>query len=135
MIRFMYSMENIRSFCEQHQIQVLDTNKRAHRYHKINLKFFKDPMDYNLVHEDIIADSEPLYTVEIAQSELERIADFEAQVFNNMKKQGHYHMFEMLMEQKEREKYLRDKYPAVNNAYKQYSLMLKLAESGELYDT
>ena len=128
-------MENIKSFCEQHQIRVLDTNKRAHRYHKINLKFFKDPMDYNLVHEDIVADSEPLYTVEIAQSELERIADFEAQVFNNMKKQGHYHMFEMLMEQKEREKYLRDKYPAVNNAYKQYSLMLKLAESGELYDT
>jgi hypothetical protein len=128
----MYSMENIRSFCEQHQIRVLDTNKRAHRYHKINLKFFKDPMDYNLVHEDIVADSEPLYTVEIAQSELERIADFEAQVFNNMKKQGHYHMFEMLMEQKEREKYLRDRYPAVNNAYKQYSLMLKLAESGEL---
>ena len=128
-------MENIRSFCEQHQIRVLDTNKRAHRYHKINVKFFKDPMDYNLVHEDVITDSEPLYTVEIAQSELERIADFEAQVFNNMKKQGHYHMFEMLMEQKEREKYLRDKYPAVNNAYKQYSLMLKLAESGELYDT
>jgi hypothetical protein len=125
-------MENIKSFCEQHQIRVLDTNKRAHRYHKINVKFFKDPMDYNLVHEDIITDSEPLYTVEIAQSELERIADFEAQVFNNMKKQGHYHMFEMLMEQKEREKYLRDKYPAVNNAYKQYSLMLKLAESGEL---
>jgi hypothetical protein len=125
-------MENIKQFCEQHQIRVLDTNKRAHRYHKINLKFFKDPMDYNLVHEDIIADSEPLYTVEVAQSELERMADFEAQVFNNMKKQGHYHMFEMLMEQKEREKYLRDKYPAVNNAYKQYSLMLKLAESGEL---
>jgi hypothetical protein len=125
-------MENIKSFCEQHQIRVLDTNKRAHRYHKINLKFFKDPMDYNLVHKDIIADSEPLYTVEVAQSELERMADFEAQVFNNMKKQGHYHMFEMLMEQKEREKYLRDKYPAVNNAYKQYSLMLKLAESGEL---
>ena len=125
-------MENIKSFCEQHQIRVLDTNKRAHRYHKINVKFFKDPMDYNLVHEDVITDSEPLYTVEIAQSELERIADFEAQVFNNMKKQGHYHMFEMLMEQKEREKYLRDKYPAVNNAYKQYSLMLKLSESGEL---
>ncbi len=132
MIRFMYSMENIKSFCEQHQIRVLDTNKRAHRYHKINVKFFKDPMDYNLVHEDVITDSEPLYTVEIAQSELERIADFEAQVFNNMKKQGHYHMFEMLMEQKERERALRDKYPAVNNAYKQYSLILKLAESGEL---
>jgi GH25 family lysozyme M1 (1,4-beta-N-acetylmuramidase) len=125
-------MENIKSFCEQHQIRVLDTNKRAHRYHKVNVNYFRDPLDYNKVNQEVICDSEPLYTVEIAQSELERIADFEAQVFNNMKKQGHYQMFEMLMEQKEQEKYLRNKYPAVNNAYKQYSLMLKLAESGEL---
>ena len=49
-----------------------------------------------------------------------------------MKKQGHYHMFEMLMEQKEQEAHLRDKYPAVKKAYEQYSLMLKLAESGEI---
>jgi hypothetical protein len=89
-------------------------------------------MDFNRVYEDVIHDSEPLYTVEIAKSELERIADFEAQVFNNMKKQGHYQMFEMLMEQKEHEKYLKNKYPAVKKAYEQYSLMLKLAESGEL---
>lgn len=129
-------MENIKSFCEQHQIRVLDTNKRAHRYQRINMAYFRDPMDFNKVSlVDVVNDTEPLYTVEIAQSELERIADFEAQVFNNMKKQGHYQMFEMLMEQKEQEKYLRDKYPAVNNAYKQYSLMLKLAESGELYGT
>jgi hypothetical protein len=128
-------MENIKQFCEQHQIRVLDTNKRAHRYHKVNVNYFRDPLDYNKVNQEVVCDSEPLYTVEIAQSELERIADFEAQVFNNMKKQGHYQMFEMLMEQKEQEKYLRNKYPAVNNAYKQYSLMLKLAESGELYDT
>jgi GH25 family lysozyme M1 (1,4-beta-N-acetylmuramidase) len=128
-------MENIKQFCEQHQIRVLDTNKRASRYHKVNVNYFRDPLDYNKVNQEVVCDSEPLYTVEIAQSELERIADFEAQVFNNMKKQGHYQMFEMLMEQKEQEKYLRNKYPAVNNAYKQYSLMLKLAESGELYDT
>ena len=125
-------MENIKIFCQQHQIRVLDTNKRASRYHKVNVNYFKDPMDFDRVYEHIICDSEPMYTVEIAESELERIADFEAQVFNNMKKQGHYQMFEILMGQKEQEKYLRDKYPAVNNAYKQYSLMLKLAESGEL---
>ena len=41
-------------------------------------------------------------------------------------------MFEVVMEQKEREKYLKNKYPAVKKAYEQYSLMLKLAESGEL---
>jgi len=125
-------MENIKQFCEQHQIRVLDTNKRAHRYHKVNINYFRDPMDFNRVYEDIVVDSEPLYTVEIAESELERIADFEAQIFNNMKKQGHYQMFKMLMEQKEQEKYLKNKYPAVKKAYEHYSLMLKLAESGEL---
>jgi hypothetical protein len=96
------------------------------------MNYFKDPIDFNAVVSEVVYDSEPMYTVEIAESELERIADFEAQVFNNMKKQGHYQMFEMLMEQKEQEKYLKNKYPAVKKAYEHYSLMLKLAESGEL---
>ena len=124
--------ENIKQFCQHHGINVLDTNKRASRYHKVNVKYFEDPMDFNRVYENVIVDSEPLYTVEIAESELERIADFESEVFNNMKKQGHYRMFEVLMEQKEEEKYLKEKYPAVRKAYEQYSLMLKLAQSGEL---
>ena len=126
------SHENIKEFCEQHQIRVLDTNKRASRYHKVNINFFKDPMDFNRVYEDIVIDSEPLYTVEIAESELARIADFESEVFNHMKKQGHYRMFEMIMEQKEQEQYLKNKYPAVKKAYEQYSLMLKMGEMGEL---
>ena len=125
-------MESIKEFCNQHSIRVLDTNKRASKYHKVNINYFKDPMDFNRVYEDVVIDSEPLYTVEIAQSELERIADFESEVFNNMKKQGHYRMFETLMEQKEQEKYLKNKYPAVKKAYEHYSLMLKLAQSGEL---
>jgi hypothetical protein len=126
------SEETVKQFCHHHRIRVLDTNKRASRYHKVNINYFKDPMDFNRVYEHIVTDSEPLYTVEIAESELERIANFESEVFNNMKKQGHYRMFETLMEQKERERYLRDKYPAVKKAYEHYSLMLKLAESGEL---
>lgn len=121
----------LEEFCKQHQIRILDTNKRASRYHKVNMKYFKDALDYNTVYEDIVHETEPLYTVEIAESELERIANFESEVFNNMKKQGHYRMFETLMEQKEEEKHLRDKYPAVKKAYEHYSLMLKLAESGE----
>jgi hypothetical protein len=126
------SEETVKQFCHHHRIRVLDTNKRASKYHKVNINYFKDPMDFNRVYEHIVTDSEPLYTVEIAESELERIANFESEVFNNMKKQGHYRMFETLMEQKEREQYLRDKYPAVKKAYEHYSLMLKLAESGEL---
>jgi hypothetical protein len=41
-------------------------------------------------------------------------------------------MFEVMLEQKYKEKRLRDKYPAVKKAYEHYSLILKLAESGEL---
>lgn len=124
--------ENIKQFCQHHRITVLNTNKRASKYHKVNVKYFEDPMDFNRIYEDIIVDSEPLYTVEIAESELQRIAEFEEQVFNNLKETGHYRMFEVLMEQKEEERYLKDKYPAVKKAYEQYSLMLKLAQSGEL---
>jgi uncharacterized protein YktA (UPF0223 family) len=126
------SNDNIRPFCEQHSIRVLDTCKRASRYHKLDINFFKDPMDFNRVYEHVVIDSEPLYTVEIAESELARIADFETKVFNNMKEHGHYRIFEIMMEQKEEEKRLRNKYPAVQKAYEHYSLMLKIAESGEL---
>ena len=122
----------IKEFCKSHQIRVLDTNKRAHRYHKINLNYFRDPMDFNIVQQEIVGMSEPLYTVEIAESELEKIAGFESQIFNNMKQQGHYDMFNVMMEQKEHEKILCKKYIAVKKAYEHYSLMLKLAESGGL---
>lgn len=128
------SYENLKPFCEHHRIRILDTNKRAHVYHKVNLNYFRDPMDFNQVqsHIDIVRDTEPLYTIEIAESELKQIAEFEEQVFNNAKQTGHYNLFQTIMEQEEQEAYLRSKYPAVKKAYEQYSLMLKLAESGEL---
>jgi hypothetical protein len=126
------NQEAINQFCQHHSINVLDTNKRASRYHKVDVKYFKDPMDFNRVYDHVVIDSEPLYTVEIAESELERIADFESQVFNNMKEHSHYRIFEIMMEQKEEEKRLRNKYPAVQKAYEHYSLMLKIAESGEI---
>lgn len=122
----------VREFCNLHNIKVIDTNKRAHIYNKINLQYFANPEDYNWVKQDIIRDTEPVYTVEIAKSELEKIAQFESQVFNHMKQKGHYDMFNAIMEQKEQEKFLKEKYSAVKKAYEQYSLMLKMAESGEL---
>lgn len=128
----MKDSELVRQFCHKHDIKVLDTNKRASNRHNINLQYFTNPNDYNWVKEALVRDTEPLYTVEIAKSDLERIATFESQVFNHMKQKGHYDMFNALMEQKEHEKYLKEKYPAVLKAYEQYSLMLKMAESGEL---
>ena len=128
------SWENIKKFVEYHRINIIDDNKRAHKHTRMDTKYFQNPFDYNelTATEAIRYETVKLYTVEIAENELERIADFESEVFNNMKKDGHYRMFENLMEQKEAEKNLRNKYPAVKKAYEHYSLMLKLAESGEL---
>ena len=128
-------MNNIKEFCQKHNITVVDTNKRFARYGPVSRQYFSDPDDYNLIKDvQLNHESEPLYTIEIPLSELERIKDFEDQVFNNMKQNGvhHYQMFEVMMEQKYKEKRLRNNYPAVKKAYEHYSLILKLAESGEL---
>lgn len=126
--------DNLKSFIQDHRINILDDNKRAHRYTHMNTNFFQFPDDYNMMTavQAMRFETEKLYTVEISESELERIADLESNVFNNMKDQGHYRMFETLMEQKQEEKALRNKYAAVSKAYENYSLMLKLAQSGEL---
>jgi len=124
--------KDLRAFCERHNIKLLDQNKRAYKITKLNMNYFRDPMDYNRIGQEIVHETEPLLTVEITQSELEKIAEFESEVFNHMSREGHYNMFLTLMEQKEEEKYLKEKYPAVKKAYEHYSLMLKMAQGGEL---
>lgn len=126
--------DNLKQFIQHHRINILDDNKRAHKHTRMHTQFFQFSNDYNKMNamEAVQFETERLYTLEISESEFNRISDFESEVFNNMKKQGHYRMFENLMEQKEREKYLKNKYLAVKKAYEHYSLMLKLAESGEL---
>jgi len=128
------SDRTVRDFINNHRIRVIDDNKRAHRHTRMNVQYFNNPTNYNeLTATDIMEyETVKLLTVEITEHELERIADFESEVFNNLKEHGHYRMFEHMTQLKEREQYLRDKYPAVKKAYEHYSLMLKLAESGEL---
>ena len=123
--------DHLKDFINHHRICIIDTNKRAHKITRMNTRFFESTSDYNIVMTDKIPfETERLFTVEISESELEKMAEFEVQVFNNLKATGHYRMFEVLMEQKELEKQLRERYPAVKKAYEHYSLMLALANSG-----
>ncbi len=122
----------VKKFCYHHNIKIIDRNKKFYRYGLPVSSYFMDQKDYNVVYQELINQTEALFTVEIPESELKRIAEFESQVFNHMKENGHYDMFHSIMEQKEQEKIFRDRYPAVKKAYEQYSLMLKLAQSGEL---
>jgi hypothetical protein len=99
----------------------------------MNVEFFKFTDDYDKLSSiDQCMDTETLLTVEVTESELNRIAEFESQVFNNMAKAGHFNMFETLMEQKKEEQILRQHYPAVKRLHEQYSMMLALAKSGKL---
>ena len=43
--------DNFKEWCQRHNIHILDTDKRAYRWTKQNIKFFQDPADYNLIHE------------------------------------------------------------------------------------
>lgn len=125
-------MINFNEFLKKHGIKIIDDQKRAYRFNKINTKYFQSSIDYNEIIRQSNFDTEPLYTIEIAESELEKIARFEMEVMNHLQDRGHYNLFEEIMEQKQKERYLKDQYPAVKKAYEQYSLMLKLAESGKL---
>ena len=124
---------NNEEFLKRHNIKVIDTNKRFTRYGPKQFMFTND-VDYNDIAQTMYYETEPLFTVEIPESNLIAMKDFEDQVFNNIHRHGgdHYHMFNTMMEQKQKEKYLKNKHPAVKKAYEHYSLMLKLAESGEI---
>ena len=122
-------------FYHKHNIRIVDTNKRFARYQPISSRDFFNYKDNKDIVDTFRVDTmtEPLYTVEIPKSDLNKMKEFEEEVFNNMEQHGaHYRMFEVLMEQKEKEKYYREKYPAVKKAYEHYSLMLTLAKSGDL---
>jgi hypothetical protein len=123
----------LKKFVYDHGIRVVDSNKRAYKHTRQHTQLFAFADSYDkFLTDHLTFETETLYTVEISESEFNRIAEFESQVFNNLRESGHYRLFETVMEQKEQEKYLRDNYPAVKKAFEHYSLMLKLAQSGEL---
>ncbi len=125
----------VNKFLEYHSIRVLDTHKRACRKNRLNYDLFQHPDNFNVVdtiNPSVRFETEPLYTVEISESELERIARFEQTVFNNLEENGHYNLFELLMQQKEEERNLINSFPAVKKAYEHYSLMLNLAKNHQL---
>lgn len=126
------NMNTINEFCESHGIKVIDNNKRAYKFNKLNTAYFTDPTSLDNVYQTISYETEPLLTIEISASELEKIANFEQQVFNNLKTQGHYDLFNTMIAQKQLEKQIRSEYPAVQKAYENYSLVLKLASEGKL---
>jgi len=120
-------------FCKNHNIKITESKYRRQYYRPPFIPtYFTDPTDYNKIHS-IETFDEPMYVLEILKSELDRIISFEKHVYDNVTLRGGYgQMFEIMLGQKHQESELRKRYPAVQKAYEQYSMMLKLAQSGEV---
>lgn len=124
-----------RDFLKRHNISILDTNKKFARYRPFKYEFFSDEEDYSIMsHATMQYDTERLLTIEIPESNLSAIEDFENQVFANIKAHGpdHYLLFNDMIEEHRKEKYYKNKHPAVKKAYEHYKLMLILAENGDI---
>lgn len=122
--------DTIRNFCEKYDIHILSSSKRAIR-NRSTPQFFVNSSDKNIIHNTAREfDTEPMLTVDIPQSRLEALCDLERVFFNNIEDHGHRRVFQVWMDQQQREKEYRDKYSAVRKAYEDYSALLTWVANG-----
>jgi hypothetical protein len=119
--------EELKEFCENYEVRVLNDQKRRARYHPP--KFFTDPGRADLIRTDIVKyETEQVFTVEIPEGRLRALVELERRFFRMQRhSQGEVDMFQTLMDKEREEAYYRSTNSAVQKAYEQYSMMLNLA--------
>ena len=119
--------DNLKQFCENYEVRVLNDQKRRARYHPP--RFFTDPERADLIRNDIVEyETERVIALEIPESRLRALIEMERRFFkwqNHSK--GEVDMFQTLMDKEREESFYRNTNPAVQKAYEQYSIMLNLA--------
>ena len=119
--------EELKQFCENYEIRVLNDQKRRARYHPP--KFFTDPLQADLIRNDVVEyETEKVVTLEIPESRLRTLIELEKRFY---KWQTHtkreVDLFQTLMDKEREEAYYRHTNVAVQKAYEQYSIMLNMA--------
>ena len=119
--------EELKDFCRNYEVNVLNDQKRRARYHPP--KFFTDPERADIIRNDVVQfETESVYTLEIPEGRLRALIEMEKRFF---KWQRHtkteVDMFETLMNKEREEAYYRSNNLSVQKAYEQYSMMLNLA--------
>lgn len=119
--------EELKQFCENYEIRVLNDQKRRARYHPP--KFFTDPLQADLIRNDVVEyETEKVVTLEIPESRLRTLIELEKRFY---KWQTHtkreVDLFQTLMDKEREESYYRHTNVAVQKAYEQYSIMLNMA--------
>ncbi len=119
--------EQLQRFCNHYHIKILSDARRYPIF--VKNKFFDVPNDLSIINTEPVTATEPLYTLEIPASKLTALAELESVFFNNATGGHGRHIFETIMDQLGEEKMLRHNYPAVQDAYEKYSLMLNLCRT------
>lgn len=121
--------EKARKFLHRYNMEIVDNNRRRPVY---NIPEFRSSDRYADAYlaQPIVYESETLYTIQIPESRLESLLDFHERVEDSIKYTGSMDMFNHMLQRQKEEKAFREKHPAVQKAYEQYLMMLKLAKSG-----
>jgi hypothetical protein len=69
-------MSKLNDFLRRHNVRVLDTNKRFARYRPL-YDYFTSREELDLIRSEVVHETEPLYTIEIPESDLNRMQEFE----------------------------------------------------------
>lgn len=113
-------------FTKKYDITVLDSNKRYVRRHQPIM--FTDPNDKNVIVTQPDPIEETILTISIPAFQLDKLAKLDELVFNTglNKSDSYQHLLELLMNQAQQEKMLRQQNEAVRLAYEHYSTLLHL---------
>ena len=119
--------EELKNFCENYEVRVLNDTKRRARYHPP--KFFTDPERADIIRNDIVEfEHEKVITMEIPEGRLRALIEMERRFYKWQRhSKSEVDMFETLMNKEREEAFYRNSNPAVKKAYEQYSIMLNLA--------
>lgn len=127
------NQHDFQNWVEIHSAKIVDAHRQIRRMYPVR-EFFSNPADYNVIREqDRYVKTERAFLIELSESELSKMIEFEKRVFGNNDgfNSHHYNMFITMLEQKEQEAMLRETNDAVKKAYEHYSLMLTIAKSKE----
>ena len=119
--------EELKQFCENYEVKILNDQKKRARYHPA--RFFTEPERADIIRKDVDTfETERVITVEIPESRLRALVELERRFFKWQRhSSGEIDMFQTLMDKEREEAWLRQSNPAVQKAYEQYSIMLNLA--------
>jgi hypothetical protein len=119
--------EEVKRFCENYEVHVLNDTKRRARYHPP--KFFTDPTRADIIRNDIVEyETEKVITLEIPEGRLRTLIEMERRFYKWQRHtKNEVDLFQTLMDKEREESFYRNTNPAVQKAYEQYSIMLNLA--------